>query len=102
MVSDVLDIIYNNYQNCGINEEEYKLCNNTDLVKDRYYIRVSPKYGLNEKVLTRIKEEKIADKIIKTGDNIIFTTENIESKKINKFINNIKNSINDEFYAAIK
>ena len=102
VVSDVLDIIYNNYQNCGINEEEYKLCNNTDLVKDRYYIRVSPKYGLNEKVLTRIKEEKIADKIIKTGDNIIFTTENIESKRINKFINNIKNSINDEFYAAIK
>ncbi|WP_346916376.1 homoserine dehydrogenase [Clostridium sp.] len=102
VVSDVLDIIYNNYQSCGINEEEYKLCNNTDLVKERYYIRLSPKYGLNEKVLNLIKEEKIADKIIKTGDNIIFTTENIESRKINKFISNIKSSINDEFYAAIK
>lgn len=102
VVSDVLDIIYNNYQSCEINEEEYKLCNNTDLVKERYYIRLSPKCGLNEKVLNLIKEEKIADKIIKTGDNIIFTTENIESRKINKFISNIKSSINDEFYAAIK
>lgn len=102
VVSDVLDIIYNNYGSCGINEEEDKLCNNADLVKDIYYIRVSPKYGLNEKVLTLIKEEKIVDKIIKTGEDIIFTSKDIESIKISKFISNIKNSINDEFYAAIR
>lgn len=102
VVSDVLDIIYNNYGSCGINQEDDKLCNNTDLVKDIYYIRISPKYGLNEKVLAVIKEEKIVDKMIKTGENIIFTSKDIESVKISKFISNIKNSINDEFYAAIR
>lgn len=102
VVSDVLDIIYNNYGSCGINQEEDRLCNNTDLVKDIYYIRISPKYGLNEKVLNLIKEEKIVDKMIKTGENIIFTSKDIDSVKISKFISNIKNSINDEFYAVIR
>ncbi|WP_346884134.1 homoserine dehydrogenase [Clostridium sp. UBA4395] len=102
VVSDVLDIIYNNYGSCGINQEEDKLCNNTDLVKEIYYIRISPKYGLNEKVLAVIKEEKIVDKIIKTGENIIFTSKDIDCVKISKFISNIKNFINDEFYAVIR
>ncbi len=102
VVSDVLDIIYNNYGSCGINQEEDKLCNNTDLVKDIYYIRISPKYGLNEKVLNLIKEEKIVDKMIKTGENIIFTSKDIDYVKIGKFISNIKNFINDEFYAVIR
>ncbi len=102
VVSDVLDIIYNNYGSCGINQEEDRLCNNTDLVKDIYYIRISPKYGLNEKVLAVIKEEKIVDKMIKIGENIIFTSKDIDCVKISKFISNIKNFINDEFYAVIR
>lgn len=102
VVSDVLDILYNNYQNYRIDEGTYKLCNSTDVVKDRYYVRLSPEHTLSEYVLKVVKEEKIADKIIKTGDHIIFTTGNIELKKINSFINNVKESINDEFYAAIQ
>ena len=102
VVSDVLDILYNNYQNYGIDEGTYKLCNSTDLVKDRYYVRLSPEHTLSDYVLKVVKEEKIADKIIKTGDHIIFITGNIELKKINSFINNVKESIKDEFYAAIQ
>ncbi len=40
--------------------------------------------------------------MIKTGENIIFTSKDIDSVKISKFISNIKNSINDEFYAVIR
>ncbi len=40
--------------------------------------------------------------MIKTGENIIFTSKDIDYVKISKFISNIKNFINDEFYAVIR
>lgn len=102
VVSDVVDILYNNYKTYEININEYNLCNNVDLVKDKYYVRLSLKDESIEDVLNTIGKENMVDKIIRTGNNTIFTTKNIEAKEIDKFINGFRGLIEDEFHAVIQ